>query len=126
MVSRPYECPLCQSAFRSESGMKWHLVHRHETPAAFDALAKDYQAKDAKLVEDNGLLKKTADQLEAELDQVKLALLQEQAAASKKDALIIKQQEEMWDLGLACSLQKYILKNRFNTDVPLPLLQKQP
>jgi hypothetical protein len=124
MVSRPYQCPICQSVFRNQSGMKWHIAHKHEIPAAFDALGKDYQAEIAKLTEDNGQIKKRAEQLESELNQTKLDLLREQAAVAEKEVQIMKQSKEMWDLGMAYSMQKYILKERLNIEVPLSF-QKQ-
>ncbi len=34
MPSRQYKCPLCHSAFRNESGMKWHIAHKHEIELA--------------------------------------------------------------------------------------------
>ena len=64
MVSRPYKCPLYHSAFKGESGMEWHLAHRHEIPNAFDALGKDYEAKITNLLEENALLEKKTKQLE--------------------------------------------------------------
>ena len=64
MVSRPYKCSLCNSAFRNESGMKWHLAHRHEIPGAFDALGKDYETKTMNLLDENVLLQKKLEQAE--------------------------------------------------------------
>lgn len=45
MFNRPYKCPVCFSVFRTESGMKSHLAHSHETPAALEAQSKAYEAK---------------------------------------------------------------------------------
>ena len=39
------KCPLCLSSFRTESGMKWHLMHKHEVPAAMDAIGKEYKVQ---------------------------------------------------------------------------------
>ena len=56
MPDRPYKCPVCDSAFRNESGMKWHLTHRHETPIAFDALSKEHTNETVGLRDENTLL----------------------------------------------------------------------
>ena len=86
MVSRPYKCPLCTSAFRNESGMKWHIAYRHEIPNAFDALGKEYEANALSLKEENALFRKNLEQLTRELERTKLALLKEQEEKLKEQA----------------------------------------
>lgn len=58
--------------------MKWHLVHRHEIPNAFDALGKDYETKTTKLLEANALLEKKVHLLEEELKMTEIKLIKEQ------------------------------------------------
>lgn len=79
MVDRPYKCPLCHSAFQNESGMKWHVAHRHEVPAALDALGKDYEAKTTSLKEENSQLKQKLGQLQEQLSLIQVTLSEEKA-----------------------------------------------
>ncbi|MGD0855200.1 MAG: hypothetical protein ABSA18_05285 [Dehalococcoidia bacterium] len=75
MLDRPYKCSLCHSAFRTESGMKWHLAQRHDIPAALGAIRKDYERKLVSLQEENAMLKQRLQhlqRLEGELTLVKL------------------------------------------------------
>ena len=120
MVSRPYKCPLCHSAFRNESGMKWHIAHRHEIPNAFDALGKDYEAKVAKLSEENVLLKKEVEQLEKDLAQANVALMQEQAERLEESAQVIGLKNDLQKAAMAIAVRDKILKEELNIEMPNP------
>lgn len=120
MVSRPYKCPLCQSVFRNESGMKWHLAHRHEIPAAFDALGKDYEAKAANLLEEKATLKKKLEQLESELQETRVALIREQAEKAEAIAKVVDLNKNLDKAAMALAVRDGIIKQRLNIDMPNP------
>ena len=120
MVDRPYKCPLCHSAFRNESGMKWHLAHRHEVPAALDALGKDYEAKTASLKEENSQMKQELAQVREELSLNKMAL-----SVEKEEKLeVFKQMQRLkQELGKAIEelvVRDMILKDKLNIEMPNP------
>ena len=123
MVDRPYKCPLCHSAFRNESGMKWHVAHRHEVPAALDALGKDYEAKTTSLKEENSQLKQKLNQLQKELSLIKVALSEEKAA--KLEALKQMQRLELErdKTIMALVVRDKILQDQLNIELPNPLVQ---
>jgi len=123
MVDRPYKCPLCHSAFRNESGMKWHVAHRHEVPAALDALGKDYEAKTASLKEENSQVKQKLDQLQEELSLIKVALSEEKA--EKLEAITQKQrlEQERDKTIMALVVRDKILQDKLNIELPNPLAQ---
>ena len=58
------KCPLYSSVFRTESGRKWHIVHRHEIPSAFDIINKDYEVKTVSLQEESMRIKQEKGELE--------------------------------------------------------------
>ena len=123
MVYRPYTCPLCHSAFRNESGMKWHIAHRHEVPAAFDALGKDYEVKTASLKEENSQLKQELEQLREQLLLVQATLSEEKV--EKLDAFnqIQRLEQERDKTIMALVVRDKILKDQFNIELPNPLVQ---
>ncbi len=120
MVNRPYKCPLCHSVFRSESGMKWHLTHRHEVPAALDALRKDYENKNTSLKDENSHMKQELTQFQEELSLTKVALSEEKTA--KLEAFKHKQQlqQELNKAIVELVLRDKILKDKFNIELPNP------
>ncbi len=120
MVSRAYKCPLCNSAFRNESGMKWHIAHRHEIPTAFDALGKDYETRITNLHEKNSLLEKKVEQLERELEQTKIALIQEQTKRLKEYAETLKLNQDLHKAVMAIAGRDILIKQRLNIDMPNP------
>ena len=120
MVNKFNKCPLCHSAFKGESGMKWHLAHRHEIPNAFDALGKDYETKITKLLEENALLEKKTKQLKMELQQTKLKLIEEQGGNLQKAAEIIKMNNEFQIMALALAVRDCLLKEKLNIELPNP------
>lgn len=120
MVSRPYKCPLCQSAFRNESGMKWHISHRHEIPAAFDALGKDYEAKTANLNQENALLKEQVKQLQNELELDKIALIQKGKNKLELHAQISELNTSLQKAMIALAVRDCIIKDKLNIDMPEP------
>ena len=121
MVSRPYKCPLCHSAFRNESGMKWHIAHRHEIPTAFDALGKDYEDKIRNLQEENVTLKKKIEQLERELAQTNVALIREQAEKMEEMAKVMKLNNDIQKMAMGIVVRDHFIKERLNIDMPSPL-----
>jgi len=120
MPDRPYKCPLCQSAFRNESGMKWHVAHRHEIPTAFDTLGKDYEAKTANLQEENARLKKKLEQLQRELDETKIALLQETTERLKAVAQVQQLYNDRQKAIFGLVARDKIIKERLNIEMPNP------
>ena len=68
MVERPYKCPLCHASFRNESGMMWHITHRHEAPQALEALGKNYEEKLEELRNENATQAREIKDLKAQLD----------------------------------------------------------
>lgn len=120
MVSRPYKCPLCHAAFRNESGMKWHIAYRHETPAAFDALGKDYESKITNLQEENALLKKKLEQLDGELHKTQITLIQEKAENKEKTAQVLKLNNDIQKMVTMIAVRDSLIKERLNIEMPNP------
>ena len=120
MVSRPYKCPLCHSAFRNESGMKWHLAHRHEIPNAFDALGKDYEIKTKKLLEENALLEKKVQLLEVKLQQTEINLIKEQGEKMLESAEVMKLNKDMQKMAMALVFRDSLIKENLNIELPDP------
>ncbi len=120
MVSRPYKCPLCHSTFRNESGMKWHIAHRHEIPNAFDALGKDYETKTTSLLEENALLKKKVKQLEMALEQAKIDFMQERTEKLIKATEVMKLNNDIQTMAIAIVFRDNLIKERLNIEMPDP------
>ena len=120
MPDRPYKCPLCSSAFRNESGMKWHLAHRHEIPAAFDALGKDYESKTANLQEENSRLQNKLEHLNRDLDNAKISLLGEYEERAKSLAQVVQLHNDLQKAIIAIAACSKILKEELNIDMPNP------
>ncbi len=120
MVSRPYKCPLCHSTFRNESGMKWHIAHRHEIPTAFDVLGKDYETKTTSLLEENALLKKKVNQLEMSLGQAKIDFMQERTEKLKEAAEVMKLNNYIQTMAMAIAIRDNLIKERLNIEMPNP------
>ncbi len=120
MVSRPYKCPLCHSTFRNESGMKWHIAHRHEIPNAFDALGKDYETKTTSLLEENALLKRKVKQLEMALEQANIDLMQERGETLIKATEVMKLNNDIQKMMMALVVRDILIKERLNIELPTP------
>lgn len=125
MVNRPYKCPLCHSAFKNESGMKWHMAHRHEIPTAFDALGKDYEAKITNVLDENAFLKKKVEQLERELEQTSIALIHEKDERIKENDEISKLNKSLERAMIALAGRDCIIKERLNIDMPNPFFEQR-
>jgi len=100
--------------------MKWHLAHRHEVPAALDALGKDYEAKTASLKEENSQMKQELAQVREELSLNKMAL-----SVEKEEKLeVFKQMQRLkQELGKAIEelvVRDMILKDKLNIEMPNP------
>jgi peptidoglycan hydrolase CwlO-like protein len=120
MVSRPYKCSLCHSVFRDESGMKWHIAHGHEIPAAFDALGKDYEAKTLKLQEENSMLRKNLEEIKTELDRTRMTLLQERGERADDLARIVRLNQDIQKAANAIVARDFIIKERLGIQMPNP------
>ncbi len=123
MPDRQYKCPLCHSAFRNESGMKWHLAHRHEIPAAFDALGKDYETKIAGLQQENDLLKGKVWKLEMELAETKVAVVQETAENLKAVVQVQQLDSGRQKAIFALVLRDQFIKEKLNIELPNPFAE---
>ena len=120
MANRSYKCPLCHSVFRTESGMKWHIAHRHEIPTAFDTLGKDYEAKTISLQEDNAQLKQKLDQIERELEETKAKLLAETAAKLEAEAWVQHLTRERDKAITAMVLRAHIIEEKLQIHLKNP------
>jgi len=118
MVSRPYKCPLCHSAFKNESGMYWHLAHRHEIPAAIDALGKKYEAKLSALEEETSQLKKQVEQLEWELERNLIELAEEKKAELELYARISELEARFQKAVMIIANRDILIKEKLNIDMP--------
>ena len=94
MPNRPYKCPLCHSVFKTESGMKWHIAHRHEIPTAFDTLGQDYEAKTVSLQDDNIRLKQELGELENKLKVTIAELTMEKTARLEAETKVLQLAKE--------------------------------
>jgi hypothetical protein len=120
MVSRPYKCPLCHSAFRSESGMKWHLAHKHEIPVALDAIHKDYDAKTTALEEENAQLKKKIKQMQQDIELNLIELVEEKKAKLELHARISELDDRFQKAVIMIIARNSFIKEKLNVDMPEP------
>lgn len=120
MVSRPYSCPHCHASFRNESGMYWHLAHRHEIPAAIDALGKEYEAKTTALKEENAQLKKKVEQLTWELEKDEVELVKEKEVKVQLINQISELNFRLQKALLKITARDLFIKEKFGIDVPEP------
>ena len=120
MVSKPSKCPLCHSAFKGESGMKWHLLHGHEIPNAFDALGKEHEAKTKNLLEENASLEKKVQILEFELHQNQIKLIKEQGEKVLESIEVVKLNKDMQKMAMALVIRDSLLKEKLNIELPSP------
>ena len=120
MVSRPYKCPLCHSTFRNESGMKWHIAHRHEIPNALDIIGKDYETKSTNLLEENALLKNKVREPEMALEQTKIDLMRERGEKLKEATEVMKLNNAIQKMAIAIVFRDNLIKERLNIDMPNP------
>jgi len=103
--------------------MKWHVAHRHEVPAALDALGKDYEAKTASLKEENSQLKQKLDQLQVELSLIKVTLLEEKAEKLEALTQIQRLEQERDKTIMALAARDIILRDKLNIELPNPFVQ---
>jgi len=124
MQERPCKCPLCHSAFKGEGGMKWHLVHRHEIPAAFDALGKEYGEKAAVMHEENASLKQKVDKLQQELNKTNIELINETTEKLSVTAQLMGSNNLLRRAAFAVFTRDSLIKERLGMDLPNPFEQK--
>ena len=120
MPDRPYKCPLCHSVFRNESGMKWHIAHRHEIPTAFDTLGKDYETKIVGLQDETIQLKEKLDRVERELLETKLKLAEKVLARANDWAEIQRLRESFDKAVIAIILRDNLIKEKLNIQLKNP------
>lgn len=118
MVIRRFECPRCMSAFRTESGMKWHLAHKHELPAAMDAIGKNYEVKIEESQTQNDRLKLELEKTKALLQSTQMSLLSQ--AAAKNKALLDNQHlvNLVTELMINITALSSLVESRFGVKVP--------
>jgi hypothetical protein len=100
--------------------MKWHLVHRHETPNAFDALGKDYEAKTQKTFEEKVLLEKRVQLLEMEFQQTEIKLIKERGEKLLESAEVEKLKKDMQKMAVALVIRDSLIKEKLNIELPSP------
>lgn len=120
MPERPYKCPLCHSTFRNESGMKWHIAHRHEIPVAFDALGKDYKAKIVSIEEENIQKERQLAQVREELAETKIALQVEKTAKAEAFTQVNRLDEDRHKAIMGIVIRDQIIRDRLNIELPNP------
>ena len=120
MPNRPYKCPLCHSVFRTESGMEWHIVHRHDIPTAFDTLGKDYEAKTISLQNDNAQLKQKLGELDTELKSTEVKLLAETAAKLEAEAWVQQLTRERDKAITAMAVRDHIIQEKLHMQLKNP------
>ena len=102
--------------------MKWHLAHRHEIPAAFDALGKDYEAKTANVQEENSRLRNKLEHLNSDLDKARMSLLGEKTERAKTLVQVVQLHNDLQKAIVAIAACRKILKEELNIDMPNPFI----
>ena len=100
--------------------MKWHLIHRHETQNAFDALGKDYEEKTKSLFEEKALLEKKVQILDLELQKTRIDLIKEQAERALESAEFVKLSKDMQKMAMALVVRDSLIKEKLNIELPNP------
>jgi hypothetical protein len=100
--------------------MKWHISHRHEIPAAFDALGKDYEGKIVNLKEENTLLKKKMEQLEKQLQETEIALMREKAEKIVETARVVELNNATQKMIMMITVRDILIKEKLNIEMPNP------
>jgi hypothetical protein len=100
--------------------MKWHIAHRHEIPAAFDTLGKDFEAKTASLQEENTRLKQKLSELETKLEVTTLKLSAETAAKLEAEVQVLQLTKERDTVIWAMVVRDQILKEKLGICLKLP------
>jgi hypothetical protein len=120
MEDKPYKCPKCFSGFKTESGMKCHLGRQHETPAALDAIGKDYEAKLKSFREDIVNLEKRLDQIESEKLKVQMQLVQALEEGVEKTSRITDLDRDIQKMALLIAVRDRLIKEKLGITMPLP------
>jgi cell division septum initiation protein DivIVA len=100
--------------------MKWHIAHRHEVPAALDALGKDYEAKTSSLQEENIQLKQRVDQLDRQLADSEVASLKEKAAKLAANAEIEQLNKDLLKMTIKLAARDVMIQEKLNIPVKDP------
>ena len=100
--------------------MKWHIAHRHEIPAAFDTLGKNFEAKTASLQEENTRLKQKLSELETKLEVTTLKLSAETAAKLEAEVQVLQLTKERDTVIWAMVVRDQILKEKLGICLKLP------
>ena len=127
MNERSYKCNLCHASFRNESGMMWHVSHRHEAPQALEALGKTYDEKLASLQQDNAKQAQEIDELKTKLDNTEkkflnmsLNVIKEQEQNVNFMLQIRNMANNQSKLVFALVLRDQVLKQRLGITLPDP------
>jgi chromosome segregation ATPase len=100
--------------------MKWHISHRHEIPAAFDALGKDYKSEIANLNQEIVLKNEKAEQLEKELEETQIALMREKVEKTAANAKIAELEDTIQKMMMMIAIRDILIKDRLNIELPNP------
>jgi len=98
--------------------MNWHLSHRHEIPAALDALGKEYEAKASALEKENSQQKKKVEQLEWELERDVVELVEEKKEKLELHAQISELNSRLQKAILKIAARDLLIKAKLNIDMP--------
>jgi hypothetical protein len=71
MVERHFQCSLCKKLFRNDSGLEWHLIHRHELAQAIEVIKADYEGRLGELTGDNAAKSHEITSLKTEADRAR-------------------------------------------------------
>jgi hypothetical protein len=105
--------------------MKWHIAHRHEIPAAFDALGKDHETKTADIQEENIQLKRQLGEIQRMLEETIAVLKLERAARTEAEARVLEVTRDRDTAIMAVVIRDTILKERLGICLKNPFKKDQ-
>ena len=121
MPNRPYKCPLCKSVFRTESGAKWHIAHRHQISAAIDILSIDYETKINSLQTEKEKYKQDVDKIQIEQSQTQLELYKETVEHLKEWAQHQKTRDMLEKVSIKLMAHDLAISQRLGIQFENPL-----
>ena len=120
MLNRPYKCPRCKCYFRNESGMEWHLTHRHETPEVVETMRQTFETKEKTLQEANdekdrklNEANRQRESLEFQLKMNKLSNLLQRCHNCKSSAEAERLLFELRSMVLELGLVPYLMEQGY-------------
>ena len=120
MPNRPYKCTLCHAVFKTESGRRWHIAHRHEVPAALDTLARDYEARTTDLQQDNANLSTSLNQIQRDLKASRVSLMREMTAELEARIRIQHLEADIRKMAIELVARDHVLKVKLGIELPNP------